>query len=127
MFKLENYSETSLFPVEIWNQYENEKRTNNDCEGFNFKLSNYLKKHPNTWVFIQKIKNEETNALLNYNRIIDKSIIKRGRNKRDVERDLKIMKFKCEFLSNKYNLMVYLDNVANVFHEYYEEKKKTKN
>jgi hypothetical protein len=41
-----------LFPVELWNHYENDKRSNNDLEGYNEKS---FKKHPNIWIFINKL------------------------------------------------------------------------
>jgi hypothetical protein len=33
-----------LFPVELWNHYENDKRSNNDLEGYKEKLHKFLKK-----------------------------------------------------------------------------------
>ncbi len=30
-----------LFPVELWNHYENDKRSNNDLEGYNEKLQKF--------------------------------------------------------------------------------------
>ena len=44
--------------VELWNQYEDNdnKRTNNDAEGYNLWLDLWLHKHPNIWNFIKKIK-----------------------------------------------------------------------
>jgi hypothetical protein len=48
-----------VFPLEVWNHYESEKRTNNDIEGYNSKLEKFLGNHPNIWLFINKIKAEE--------------------------------------------------------------------
>ena len=52
----------SLFPIELWNRYDDNdnKRSNNDTEGYNLWLSLWLYKHPNIWKFIKKIKSEET-------------------------------------------------------------------
>ena len=63
----------ALFPIELWNQYEenDNKRTNNDAEGYNLWLDLWLHKHPNIWNFITKIKAEESSANLKYIRIND--------------------------------------------------------
>ena len=52
----------ALFPIELWNQYEenDNKRTNNDAEGYNLWLDLWLRKHSNIWNFITKIKAEES-------------------------------------------------------------------
>ena len=44
----------ALFPIELWNQYDDNdnKRSNNDIEGYNLWLSLWLHKHPNIWKFI---------------------------------------------------------------------------
>ncbi len=41
-------------------QYDNDKRTNNDVEGYHSKLTTVLKVHPNIRVFIAKLKSEES-------------------------------------------------------------------
>ena len=63
----------ALFPIELWNQYEenDNKRTNNDAESYNLWLDLWLHKHPNIWNFITKIKAEESSANLKYIRIND--------------------------------------------------------
>ncbi len=40
--------------------YYNDKRKNNDVEGYNYKLTTFLKVHPNIGVFITKLKSEES-------------------------------------------------------------------
>jgi hypothetical protein len=63
---LETYIEKSSDPGKpyfdkiLWNQYDNDKRTNNDVEGYDYKLTTVLKVHPNIWVFITKLKSEES-------------------------------------------------------------------
>ena len=65
-YVLETYIEKSSGPGKpyfdkiLWNQYNNDKRTNNDVEGYNYKLTTVLKVHPNIWIFITKIKSEES-------------------------------------------------------------------
>ena len=90
-----NYFETNNFPLHIWipnmtNFDNDEPKTNNHLEGFNSKLNKYFNKHPNIWMFIIKIKEEETNATLKYLRIENKTLKTRGRNKKDIENDLQI-------------------------------------
>ena len=53
-----------VYPLEVWNHYESEKRTNNNIEGYNSKLEKFLGTHPNIWLFINKIKAEESTATL---------------------------------------------------------------
>ena len=65
-YVLETYIEKSSDPRKpyfdkiLWNQYDNDKRTNNDVEGYNYRLTTVLKVHPNIWVFITKLKSEES-------------------------------------------------------------------
>ena len=114
----ENYIETDTFPIEIWNHYDSDKRTNNDLEGYNSKLSKFLKKHPNIWIFIKKIREEESNSALSYIRILNGTFQKRGRNCVDTSRDLEILKQKCDLLSHKIDINSYLKNVANTLHSF---------
>ena len=72
----------ALFPIELWNQYEenDNKRTNNDAESYNLWLDLWLHKHPNIWNFITKIKAEESSANLKYIRINDGTFKRRFKN-----------------------------------------------
>ena len=36
----------------------------------------------------------------------------KGRNKKDIQKDLEIEKYKCEYLSNKYDVMQYFENIS---------------
>ena len=95
-YVLENYIETSLYPIEVWNQFENDgQRTNNAVEGYNHKLNNFLTIHPNIWLFIRKIQSEESNAALTYSRTNDGILNRRGRNEADIQNDLQLQKLKC--------------------------------
>jgi hypothetical protein len=55
-----NYIEQeALFPIQLLYHWEHEeKRTDNDLEGYNRRLSVFLKSHPNIWKFIEAIKVE---------------------------------------------------------------------
>ena len=110
-----------MFPIQLWTHWEHEeKRTDNDLEGYNCRLSVFLKSHPNIWKFIEAIKVEETTFALKFIRLesglyctllffilcvnslsfhyaID-TLLSRGRNKLDVERDLEITRNKCKYL-----------------------------
>jgi hypothetical protein len=114
-----------LYPIEVWNQYENDRsRTNNSVEGYNRKLNNFFTIHPNIWLFIRKIQSEESNAALTYSRINDGILNRRGRNKVDIQNDLEIQKLKCEYLSKKISVMEYLEKVSEFGPNFSEEKKK---
>lgn len=124
---VENYIETNLFPISVWNQFDNDgSRTNNTVEGYNLKLNNFLSSHPNVWIFIRKIQSEESTSTLAYNRINDGSFRRRGRNKVDIQTDLNIQKLKCSYLARKITAMVYLEQVIEAGPKFGEEKKKKK-
>ncbi len=63
-----NYIEQeALFPIQLWKHWEqDEKRTDNDLEGYNRRLSVFLKSHPNIWKFIEAIKVEDTKFSLKF-------------------------------------------------------------
>lgn len=122
----ENYIDTDLFPKPLWNQYEAEKRTNNDCEGYNSKLSKFLNSHPNIWRFIIKIQSEETTASLLFIRTEKEILRERGRNKGDIERDLEIQTVKCKYLSNQIDILQYLNDISCVIHDYSIDGRKRK-
>ena len=69
-----------LFPKESWNHFDNNKRCNNDLEGYNEKLHKFLRKNPNIWTFINKIKAEEVACSLKYIRLEKEILYKRERN-----------------------------------------------
>ena len=102
---------TNMFPIEIWNHFNNNKRTNNDVEGYNSKLDKFLSTHPNIWKFINLMKAEESSSTLKYIHIEDGTLQTRGRNKIDVERDNKILALKCDYLSYKIDFMGYLEKL----------------
>jgi hypothetical protein len=109
-----------VFPLEVWNHYESEKRTNNDIEGYNSKLEKFLGTHPNIWLFINKIKAEESTATLKYMRINNDTLSYRKRNAVDVDRDLEIQNAKIRYLTNKINIMEYLNEVSDCVCNYDE-------
>ena len=126
-YVLENYIETNLFPIEVWNQYNNDgSRTNNSAVGYNHKLNNFLNIHPNIWLFIRKIQAEESTAALTFNRINDGTLNRRGRNRVDIQMDLQIQKLKCEYLSQNISAMEYLEKVSEYGPKFGEERKNKK-
>ena len=83
----------ALFPIETWNQYDDtdNKRTNNDIEGYNLWLSLWLHKHPNIWNFIKKIKVEESTTLIKFHNINNGILKTKSRSTKDVTRDEDIL------------------------------------
>ena len=80
-----------LFPIELWNQWSNIDRTNNNNEAYNLRLENRIgRPHPHIWSFIEVIQKEETLVAIKYHRIEAGILKSRGRNKTDIKRDLKL-------------------------------------
>ena len=109
-----------VFPLALQNHYDSEKRSNNDLEGYNSKLEKFLSSLPNVWVFINKIKAEESTATLKYMRTTNAALAKRNRNTVDVERDLKIQTAKIDLLTNKITTMEFLDEDSEIVCNYDE-------
>ena len=107
-----------MFPIEIWNHYDNHKRTNNDLEGYNHKLNRFFNTHPNIWKFIKYVKSEESTATLKFMRIEKDCLRTRGRNKCDTEIDNEILKCKCDYVSGTVDIMTYLERVSKCLHDY---------
>lgn len=62
----------AIFPKEIWSQADNIKvdgkrviRSNNHLESFHGKMKKKTSKHPNIFIFIEKIKQEQESQELN--------------------------------------------------------------
>ena len=109
-----------VFPLEVWNHYESEKRTNNDLEGYNSKLEKFLWNHPNIWLFVNKIKAEESTATLKYMRLNNETLSYRKTNIVDVNRDLEIQNAKIRYLTKKISIMEYLTEVSKCTSNYDE-------
>lgn len=77
----ENYIHTNLYPISLWNQYDREKRTNNDLEGFNSKINKFLRNHPYICLLIRKIQSEESCPSLKYLKVEKQILKQKGRNK----------------------------------------------
>jgi hypothetical protein len=97
------------------------KRTNNHVEGYNLKLKKLIgAPHPNIWKLLEMFKAEEMSFALKKIRL-DSDILKtRGRNKKDIEMDLKIEHLKVDYLKNELGLMEYISNLAKLVHDYSE-------
>ena len=115
---LENYIDTETFPKLLWNQFDEDERTNNSVEGYNSKLSNFLKHHPNVWVFIKKIQSEESTATLKFIRIKEGTYISKNRNSKDLQRDLCIQTLKVKYLNKSIDLLSYIEQISESVHDY---------
>jgi hypothetical protein len=113
---MDYFTETWLegsFPLELWNHEDhNQQRTNNNIEGYNNSLTKFLGFHPNIWLFINKIKTEESIVATNYYRILNDTYKQRRRNGANVERENRLLKLKCDFLEDEISLLEYLEKAA---------------
>jgi hypothetical protein len=131
-YVLETYKEKNdprkpYFDKTLWNHYDSDTRTNNDVEGYNLKLPTVMKFYPNIWVFITKLKAEESVASLKYIRTRNNTLIgnKRNeieRNEIDIQRDLNIQNAKVELLTQKIDIMEYVNKVSNVVMDFEDIK-----
>jgi hypothetical protein len=83
---------------------------------------NFLGTHPNIWLYINKIKAEESTATLKYIRLNNDTLSYRNRNILDVDRDLQFQNAKIRYLTDKIDIMEYLDEVSNCVCNYDEVK-----
>ena len=44
----------AVFPIQLWDHNETDKRTNNDVDAFNYRLKTVIGPHKNIWAFIKK-------------------------------------------------------------------------
>jgi hypothetical protein len=104
------YIDEPLFPIELWNHYDDHdnKRSNNDAEGYNLWLNTSLQTPPNIWKFIGKLKTEESSSYLKFIRVNDGSFKKKNRKNKDVQRDLKLQ-------TAKFNLVTKIFRCQRVF------------
>ncbi len=103
-----------IFPISMWNHYESDDRTNNAGEAYNLRVNNYFGTHPPIWIFIKKLKEEESNTVMKFKRIENGTINRRGRNREDMEKDEKINKCKIKYLQNKINIIQYLEEISEL-------------
>ena len=104
----------------LWNHFDSIKRTNNYNEGYNSKLNKFFNTHPNIWVYIKKIQAEESTAYLKFSRLSNESFKNRGRDKKDVQRDLYMQTCKVELISKKVDIYSYLERVSAAVHTFGE-------
>ena len=79
------------FPIELWNHFnELERRTKNFSEGYNSKVKTLIGHKPHLWKFLKVLKDEEVNEDSRFRRF-EAGVKDRRRNRRDVDRDLKIL------------------------------------
>jgi hypothetical protein len=123
------YIDEPLFPIELWNHYDDNdnKRSNNDAEGYNLWLNTWLHTHPNIWKFIGNLKAEESTSYLKFLRINDGSFKKKNRKSKDVQRDLLIQTAKLNLITKKLDVKEYLMEVSKVVQDFETGDKKKKN
>ena len=116
------------FPIELWNHYDNDgPRTNNHIEGYNLKLQKFATcAHPNIWLFIGTIKQEEATYGCNFYRLELGKYKQRGRNKVDMERDIAILLAKNKYISNTVSIFEFLSYLGHIMHDYSDKQKKIK-
>jgi len=53
-----------------WNTYDEDLRTNNDCEGWHVRFNNAIRRHhPNIWQFLNCVREEQASAVLLHQQI----------------------------------------------------------
>ena len=84
----------------MWNHFYNQgPKTNNHVEGFNSKLKKFLTSHPHIWKCIVKIKSEKSLCSLRFIHHKSGSLKERGRRSSDLEKDLKILDLKTQYIT----------------------------
>jgi hypothetical protein len=83
-------------------------------------LEKFLGNQPNIWLFINKIKAEESTATLKYMGLNNETLSYRKRNIVDVNRDLEIQNAKIRYLTKKISIMEYLTEVSKCTSNYDE-------
>ena len=113
------FDEDCLFPIDLWNHYKNRgPRTNNHIEGYNLKLKMYLNSHPNIWKFIIKIREEESNYALNFTHLTKGTLKQKERNRKIIEKDIKILDLKNELFLKDINIKEYILNQSESCRDY---------
>ena len=93
----------SLFPISIWNHFENNgPRTNNHSEGFNNKLTRDLPFHPSIWKYIEIIKQVEEELVIKYLHLKEGTINVRKIRLIDIKRDNLIEKLKSKLTNSEF-------------------------
>ena len=97
------YIDEPLFPIELWTHYNDtdNKRSNNEAEGYNLWLNTWLQTHPNE--FITKLKAEESSSYIKYIRI-NGTFKKKNRKTKDVQSDLNIQTAKFNLVSKNLDI-----------------------
>ena len=68
--------------------------------GYNLKLKKALGPHPNCWKWIERIKGEETEYSVKFERVEKNNLKGPRRNRKDVEFDLKLERAKVAYLED---------------------------
>ena len=109
-----------IYDLSFCNLFDNEgDRTNNPLEGFNLGLNKSVDIHSNIWKFISEIANIECRHSIRYERIEDDTLHERNRNKKDLVRDIDLLKAKNKYLQDN-DIMTYWKEVSDLMPEFEE-------
>lgn len=115
--------------IDIWNHYDTvgTPKTNNNVEGYNKKLKNYVgAAHPNIYSCITTFKKEEVSACAKYKKALDGGSLKPPyRRKLDVDKEGKLKIFRSLLEKKHITLDVYISNIIESYDfEALDERKK---
>ena len=107
------------YDIALWNHFGivDEPKTNNNVEGYNLKLDRFQGPHSNKWKWVRDIRDEETRTAIRYHKLEDGTLVERVRNKKDLERDLKISTLTNKYLLEEIDLIEYWQRLSDVVPE----------
>ena len=109
-----------IYDLSLWNHFYNKgDRTYKPLEGFNLGLNKSVDIHPNIWKFISEIANIECRHSIRYERIENDTLHERNRNKKDLVRDIDLLKAKNKYLQDN-DIMTYWKEVSDLMPEFEE-------
>lgn len=103
------------FDLLLWNHDHNSLRSNNHVEGHNLKVNKQLVTcGPNIWKLIEFIQVEESEQTTRFDKHESGILRERGRNVKDVERDLEIATLRLQFEKKEFTVRELLDKLSNL-------------
>ena len=90
-------------------------RTNNNNEAYNLRLQKKLSiGHPNIWMFVEGLQKKEVTISIDYIRVSTGVKRSRGRNKKEIQKDLDIVSAKA-FYCNSSKSVTDLENLLDIY------------
>jgi len=92
-----------LYDRKLWNHWDTDlkTRTNNNNEGYNFRLQKKLGlEHPNIWIFVKGLQKEELSVSIDYIRVVSGIKRSRGKDKKEIQKDLDIVTAKSVYCNS---------------------------